>query len=104
VRAAAAAGLSPRDGGVTLAVGVVPNAKRTAVDGWHDGALRIRLAAPPVEGKANARLIEWLADELGLPRRAVRLASGAASRRKRVEIDAPAERVHAWLAGAASER
>lgn len=101
---AASLGLAPHAGGVTLAVTVAPNARGTAVDGWHGGALRIRLAAPPVEGKANARLIEWLADELGLPRRAVRLASGATSRRKRVEIDAPIERVRAWLASAAGDR
>lgn len=100
--AAATPKIAPRDGGVTLAVTVVPNAKHTAVDGWQDGALRIRLAAPPVDGKANARLIEWMADELGLPHRAVRLASGAASRRKRIEIDAPAERVREWLASVAS--
>jgi uncharacterized protein (TIGR00251 family) len=103
VTAAASPGLVLRDGGVTLAVAIVPNAKRTAVDGWHDGALRIRLAARPVDGKANAQLTAWLADELGVSRRAVRLASGATSRRKRVEIDAPAERVSAWLVSAASD-
>ena len=101
--AAARPGLVPRDGGVTLAVAVVPNAKRTAVDGWREGALRIRLAAPPVDGKANAQLTAWLADELGLARRAVRLARGATARRKQVEIDAPAERVRAWLASVASD-
>jgi uncharacterized protein (TIGR00251 family) len=103
VTAAAALGLVLRDGGVTLAVAVVPNAKRTAVDGWHDGVLRIRLAAPPVDGQANTKLTAWLADELGLARRAVRLASGATSRRKRLEIDAPAEHVRAWLARVASD-
>jgi uncharacterized protein (TIGR00251 family) len=103
VTAAASPGLVLRDGGVTLAVAVVPNAKRTAVDGWHDGMVRIRLATPPVDGKANAQLTAWLADELGLARRAVRLTSGATSRRKRVEIDAPAERVRAWLASVASD-
>jgi uncharacterized protein YggU (UPF0235/DUF167 family) len=54
-----------------LDVSVVPNAKRTALDGLHDGALRVRLAAPPVDGKANDTLLRWLAGELGLPRRAV---------------------------------
>ncbi len=81
-----------------LAVSVQPNAKRTAADGWHDGALRIRLCAPPVDGKANQLLIEWLAGELGLPRRAIELVRGETSRRKWVEIDAPVERVAAWLA------
>jgi uncharacterized protein len=83
---------------VWLTVSVQPNAKRTAADGLHDGALRVRLGAPPVDGKANQLLIEWLAGELGLPRRAVTLVRGDTSRRKRLAIDAPPERVAAWLA------
>jgi uncharacterized protein (TIGR00251 family) len=81
-----------------LAVSVQPNAKRTAADGLHDGALRVRLGAPPVDGKANQLLIDWLADELGVPKRAVQLVRGDTSRRKWLAIDAPAERVAAWLA------
>ncbi|HWI11414.1 MAG TPA: DUF167 domain-containing protein [Burkholderiaceae bacterium] len=81
-----------------LAVSVQPNAKRTAADGLHDGALRVRLGAPPVDGKANQLLVEWLADELGLPRRAVQLVRGETSRRKWLAIDAPAGQVAAWLA------
>jgi len=81
-----------------LAVSVQPNAKCTAADGLHDGALRVRLAAPPVDGKANQRLIEWLAGELGVPKRSVRLVRGETSRRKWLAIDAPIERVGAWLA------
>lgn len=91
--------------GALLAVAVVPNAKRTGADGLHDGALRVRLAAPPVDGKANDALVAWVAAELGLPRRAVRLARGPASRRKQLEIDAAPAAVAAWLAatvGAAS--
>jgi hypothetical protein len=80
-----------------LSLAVVPNAKATAVDGWHDGALRVRLAAPPVDGKANAALVAWLADQLGLPRRAVRIRRGESSRRKQVEIDIDAVRLDAWL-------
>jgi uncharacterized protein (TIGR00251 family) len=81
-----------------LAVSVQPNAKRTAADGWHDGTLRVRLCAPPVDGKANQLLIDWLAGELGLPKRAVLLVRGEASRRKWLAIDAPVERVAGWLA------
>lgn len=76
----------------------MPNARRTGADGMHDGALRVRLVAPPVEGKANDALVAWLAAELGLPRRAVRVARGTASRRKAVQIDAPLPIVGAWLA------
>lgn len=75
------------DGGDTLlAVVVVPRASRTVVDGEHDGLLRVRLAAPPVEGAANAALIEHLAKLCGLPRRAVTIVSGDSSRRKRVRL------------------
>ena len=53
--------LSVHGDAVWLAVSVQPNARRTAADGLHDGALRILLGAPPVDGKANQWLIEWLA-------------------------------------------
>ena len=84
--------------GCRLDVSVSPNAKRTAADGLHDGALRVRLAAPPVDGKANARLLAWLADELGCPKRAVALLRGDTSRRKQLRIDLPLAHVAAWLA------
>ena len=77
---------------------VVPNAKRNGADGLHDGALRVRLAAQPVEGQANARLLAWLAGELGCAKRAVRLQRGDASRRKVVEVDLPVTTVADWLA------
>lgn len=86
------------DGGCVLDVSVVPNAKRTAADGWHDGALRVRLAAPPVDGKANAQLVAWLAGALDCPRRAVSLLRGDTARRKQLAIALPAEQVAAWLA------
>lgn len=90
--------LAGEDGAVRLSLAVTPNAKRTACDGLHDGALRVRLAAPPVDGKANEALVAWLAAELGLPRRAVQLARGAGARRKLVEVQAPLATVAAWLA------
>ncbi len=73
-----------------LAVSVVPNAKRTGADGLHDGALRVRLAAPPVDGKANETLVAWLAAELSLARRHVRLVRGQTARRKWLELDGSA--------------
>ena len=85
------------EGGV-LDVSVMPNAKRTVAEGLHDGALRVRLAAPPVDGKANQCLIEWLADELGCPRRAVTLLRGQTSRRKQVLLALPVAQIAAWLA------
>jgi len=82
-----------------LAVSVSPNARRTQANGLHDGALRVRLAAPPVDGKANDLLLAWVAAELGLPRRAVRLVRGEASRRKWLAIDAPQALLTQWLQG-----
>jgi uncharacterized protein (TIGR00251 family) len=83
--------------GSLLLLAVVPNARKTEVDGLHDGCLRVRLAAPPVEGKANAALLAWLAGALRLPKRGARLLRGESSRRKQVELDLPASTVAAWL-------
>ena len=89
--------MKPRRDGVRLSLAVVPGARRNGADGLHDGALRVRLTAPPVDGKANEALLAWLAGELGLPRRALQLAQGTTSRRKAVDIDAPAADVERWL-------
>lgn len=90
--------LGERTGGCLLRLAVAPNARRTAAEGLHDGCLRVRLAAPPVDGKANEALLAWLAHALHLPRGAVRLCRGEGARRKQVEIDAPRETVARWLA------
>lgn len=89
--------LKARDDGCELLLQVVPNAGHTALAGLHGDALRVRLAAPPVEGRANAVLIQWLAKSLGLARRDVSLLGGDLSRRKRMQIDCPPERVASWL-------
>lgn len=81
--------------GCVLDVHVVPNARRTELDGEHGGALRVRLGAPAVDGKANAALTDYLAQCCELPRRAVQLKSGLSARRKRVWIEAPIDAV--WL-------
>ena len=62
---------------IVLDVSVSPNAKKTEVVGWHDGALRIRLNAPPVDGAANEALRRWLADEIKLTLANVTLLRGA---------------------------
>jgi uncharacterized protein len=79
-------------------ISVVPGAKRTEFIGLHDGALRVRLAAPPVDGKANEALIAWVADELGIQRRSVELIRGMTSRRKQVRVDVSLADAQAWLA------
>ncbi|MBM4780018.1 MAG: YggU family protein [Archangiaceae bacterium] len=73
-------------GGVELSVLVQPRASRTKVVGEHDGRLKIALSAPPVDGEANAALIEFLSDELGTKKAAVELIEGDTSRRKRVRV------------------
>jgi len=73
--------------GVTLRLHIQPGAKKTEAVGLHGEALKIRLAAPPVDGKANAALIAFLADQLGVPRAAIAILSGDSSRAKRVRID-----------------
>lgn len=83
----AASWLKEVPGAVELAVLVQPRASRTRVVGEHDGMLKIQLAAPPVDGEANAALLEFLARRLGVPRRQVSLVAGDASRRKRVRVE-----------------
>lgn len=85
------------DGSITLTIHAQPGAKRTEVSGVHGGSLKIRLAAPAVEGKANAALIAFLARAFAVPERAVTLLRGARSRRKIARIAAPGQRPdRAW--------
>ena len=70
-----------------LRVHVVPNAKFDGVVGEYGGAIKIKLRAPAVEGKANAALIRFLAEQLKLPRRAIVLQRGQRSRDKVIRID-----------------
>jgi uncharacterized protein len=73
---------------------VQPGAKRSEFAGQHGERVKLRLAAPPVEGKANAALIEFLAEYFGVPRRNVTIVSGLKSRSKRVAIEGVPE--HAY--------
>lgn len=71
---------------IVLQLHVQPGAKRTDIAGLHSDCLKIRLAAPPVDGKANECLLRALADWFNVPLRQVTLRSGETSRRKVVEI------------------
>ena len=75
------------DGGLVLTLHIQPAAKKTEFVGLHGEAMKIRLAAPPVDGKANAALCAFLADFCDVPKAAVTLLSGETSRAKRVRID-----------------
>jgi hypothetical protein len=70
--------------GAILSVHVQPKASKTEYAGLHGGALKFRVAAPPVEGAANEALCAYLAERFGLPKKAVVIQSGHASRKKRV--------------------
>jgi len=70
-----------------VAVHVVPRARRTEVVGRHGDAIKIRLAAPPVDGAANAELIRFVAARVGVPRGAVTITHGATGRRKTVAVE-----------------
>jgi len=74
------------DGRITLTLHIQPGAKKTETAGLHGDALKIRLAALPVDGKANEALIKFIAEALKLPKSAVNLKSGQTSRRKVLEV------------------
>jgi uncharacterized protein len=75
---------SERDGALLFTVRVVPRATRSCVTGEHDGTLRVRVAAPPVDGAANEELVRVLARALDLPARDVEITSGHTSKVKQV--------------------
>lgn len=92
-------------GGLSFLVYVQPRARRNEVDGEWQGALRIRLNVPPVEGRANEALRRFLADCLNVPLGAVRIASGRRSRLKRMEVQgARLEEVRAIVSSEARKR
>jgi uncharacterized protein len=73
-------------GGISILVAAAPCASRTEAAGIAAGRLRVRIAAPPVEGAANEELVRFLARVLGVPKRAVTVTAGAAGRRKTVVV------------------
>jgi uncharacterized protein len=72
--------------GYLVKVHVVPGARKTAVAGLHGDRLKVKVASPPEKGRANEELLEFLARCLEVPRQAVQLTSGAASRQKVVSV------------------
>jgi uncharacterized protein len=70
-----------------IAVRVTPRSARDDVTGWQDGALRVRLKAPPVDGRANEALCRLLAERLGVAHSAISIISGGTARMKRVRIE-----------------
>jgi len=78
--------LSQTNDGVIIAVRVVPRAGRSGIAGTREGALLVRLNAAPVDGAANAELIEVIADAIDVPRRSISITAGEKSRRKTVHV------------------
>jgi uncharacterized protein len=74
-----------------LEVYIQPRASKSEVAGMHDGVVKIRIAAPAVENAANLALVGFVAAQLGIAKRSVRIVSGGASRRKVLEIDGVTE-------------
>ncbi|MBI5284715.1 MAG: DUF167 domain-containing protein [Chloroflexi bacterium] len=70
-----------------VSVRLTPRGGRDAIDGWDGDILRVRVAAPPVDGRANEAMLRLLAKALGVPASKVTLASGAQSRIKLVDVD-----------------
>ncbi len=73
-------------GGTVVLVRVIPRAAKSGLAGERNGALLVRLAAPPVDGQANAALVAFLADTLGVPKRAASIVFGDSTRQKRVLV------------------
>jgi len=81
--------LDARRNALCIEVHLQPNARSTEVAGLHGTALKIRVAAPPLDQRANAALIEFLADRLGVAPSRMRIARGAKGRSKTVEVGEP---------------
>ena len=79
-----------KNGDVIVDIHVIPNASRTQIDGLHDGALRVRLHAPPVDGKANLALVAWLSEMLKVPKSHIEVARGHTAKRKQLRVHAAA--------------
>lgn len=82
-----------------ITVRVRPGARRSGVVDYDGGVLRINVAAPPSENRANEELINVLAGELKIGRSRIRILRGFTGRQKIVEIDLPPQQIDEWLAG-----
>lgn len=81
------------DGSVLLRIHVQPRAANNQVAGLQGEALKLRLSAPPVEGKANKAVLAYLAELLNVPKKALSLKSGQASRQKTIRITGTSEEI-----------
>jgi len=88
---------------VRIRVRLTPRSARNEIDGWRDGLLRVRVTAPPVDGKANEALERLIASALGVRKSAVSVVSGTRSREKTIAIEGYSEdEIHDLLGSAGS--
>ena len=78
--------ISENNGSVTFDVRVIPRSSKSEIVGEHDGALKVKLNSPPVDGAANDELVRLLSKEFGVSRSAVEIVSGQTARLKRVRV------------------
>lgn len=78
--------ITKTDRGVKLTLFIQPKASKNEIIGAHNGALKIKITAPPVDGKANAELVEFLSEILEIPKRQIEILKGETGRNKSVEI------------------
>jgi uncharacterized protein len=79
--------LTEKDGAVVFDVRVVPRASKSEIVGEHDGALKVRIASPPVDGAANTELIRLLAKKFGVSKSDIEIVGGSTSKNKRIKIE-----------------
>ena len=79
--------ISEQEEAVIVNVRVIPRASKSEIVGMHDGALKIRISAPPVDGAANAEIIRFLAKSFGVSKSDVFILSGETSKNKRIKIE-----------------
>ena len=83
--------ISESDGSFLFSVRVMPRSSTTEIVGEHDGALKIKLKSPPVDGAANEELVRFLSKSLNVPRSNIEIISGQSSRTKRVRVSGISE-------------
>jgi uncharacterized protein len=91
--------IRPADGGTELSIHIQPGASKSEIAGLHDDTLKIRIQARPVDGAANAALVEFVATCLGVPRKEVKILRGEKSRRKSVWVAIQADEAERRLMG-----
>jgi len=78
--------ISEKDGSVRFAVRVIPRASKSEIVGEHDGALKIRICSPPVDGAANAEMVRLFAKYFGVSKSDIEIVSGETTKNKRIKI------------------